>query len=86
MSSRGVYFQCKDSLRSAVALEARLGWGVKFGRILWLMAQAFVMFGPRLAFVVWLDGKAQIGDEGDDGLFADPVGVERYRHLAFGIG
>ena len=42
-SSRGVSFQCKDSLRSEVALGVRLGWGIKFERILWFVAlQAFV--------------------------------------------
>ncbi len=40
----------------------------------------------RLAFVVWLDGEAQVGDEGDDGLFGYPVGIECDRHLALGIG
>jgi hypothetical protein len=47
-SSRGVSFQCKDSLRSEVALGVRLGWGIKFERILWLMAQAFVTGKEKL--------------------------------------
>ncbi len=51
-----------------------------------MAASCEYMFVPRLAFVFAYDGKAQIGDEGDDGLLGYLVGIEADRHLAFGIG
>jgi hypothetical protein len=44
------------------------------------------MIVPLLVFVVWLHGKAQIGDEGDDGLLRSLMGVESDSGFAFGIG
>src|ERR1700728_824657 len=44
------------------------------------------IFAPRLAFVFAHDGKAEIGDEGEDGVLAYLAGIKADRHLALGIG
>ena len=52
----GAFFQCKDSLRSEDALEARLGRGIKFGRISYLEARAAsesLMVGVAPAAMAW---------------------------------